>query len=208
MAINESTLAELYTNYKPAYNNLYEITISGGEHQEDVANYIKFHATSVSFGDETLGLTRNAVTKQFQLNDSEAYKRADTLTITWRENESWAVKKYHEDWLKLFYNKEGDYYNSCSSEKDINNLYRTITITLPKDGTFGENTEKGYDKIKFEGVLPSSAPGISLAWSTQANIISHSLNYYVTNWGWVEDSSEYNNLFENNSITTGATVQG
>lgn len=208
MAINESTLTELYTNYKPAYNNLYEITISGGDHPEDINNYIKFHATSVGFGDETIGLTRNDVTKQFQLNDTNAYKRADTLTIVWRENEKWAVKKYHEDWLSMFYNKEKDCYLSYSDSDAINKLYRTIIITLPKNGTFGDNTETGYNKIKFEKVLPAGAPGLNLAWSTQANIITHSLNYYVTDWGWVKDSdsTEYVNLFGNDSITTGTIL--
>lgn len=183
MAINESSLRELYTNYKPAYNNLYEITISGGEHEETINNYIKFHAVSVTFGGESLGLTRNEVTKRFQLNDTNAFKRSDTLSITWREDEDWSIKRYHEDWIGQFYNKDKDCYISCPTDK-TSLLYRTIRVTLPRNGNFEEDTSE-YHSIEFKEVLPQDIPGIALSWATQANIITHTLSYYVTEWGWV-----------------------
>lgn len=117
MALNIDSVTELYNNYKPAYNNLYEVIIFDSKISDtlDITDYIKFHASEIGFNSESLGLTRNEVTKQFQLNGSKAFTRSDTLTIKWNENEDWLVKKYHEAWLGMFYNKDEDYYYSHDS---------------------------------------------------------------------------------------------
>lgn len=192
MAITTHTITELYTNYKPAFNNLYKIEMTNiveGENDE-LDKYVTLHAYNVQFGGESLQLTRNTVTKQFQLNDTDAYKRTDTLTIQWRENDDWEVKRYHENWIAMFYDKENDHYisypytkNNVTYNKEA--IYRTFTITLPVNGTFGEDTSSGYRQIRFNGVLPQDAPGIALGWATQANIVTHSINYYVTSWEWL-----------------------
>lgn len=188
MAITRDTISDLYTNYTPAFNNLYKIEMSNpkGESSDSLVkrNYTTLHAFNVQFGGESLQLTRNTVTKQFQLNDTDAYKRTDTLTIQWREDEDWSVKRYHENWVAMFYDKENDHYISYTSDT-VDYLYRTFTITLPKNRTIGEDTSTGYRQIKFSGVLPQDAPGLNLGWSTQANIVSHTINYYVTSWEWL-----------------------
>lgn len=192
MALNINSISELYDTYKPAYSNIYEIFIFNSKINNDdsldLENYIKFHAVNVSIEGESLELTRNEVTKQFQLNDTQAFKRVDNITIQWREEEHWKVKKYHEQWLGMFYDKEHDCYMSYS-KSDRYKLYRTIKVILPHEGAFNRDC----DCLCFYNVLPQNAPGLSLSWSPSASIVTHSLNYYVTNFGW----STYSNNEEN-----------
>lgn len=187
-----TSVSELYSNYIPAFNNLYEVTLSSTSTnnntvEDKMMEYIKLHAFSVTFGGESLSLERNPITKQFQLPSSESFKRSDTLTIEWRENSTWDVKKYHENWISKIYDKEKDCYKSYAingtGENSVSNIYRTIIVALPNDGR--QLKGDGSDiAIKFNNVIPQDIPGISLAWGTQSNIISHSINYYVTSWEW------------------------
>ena len=111
--ISKGSINEIYNNFNPAFDNLYKIELydaSGTNKDIPENNYISFHATSVSMNGESLQLERNVVTKNFTLPSNGGFTRADTFTITWRENEDWAVKKYHDDWLAMFYNKENDCY--------------------------------------------------------------------------------------------------
>lgn len=181
MALNIDSVTELYNNYKPAYNNLYEVLIFDSKISDtlDVTDYIKFHALKIGFNGESIGLTRNDVTKQFQLNDAKAFTRSDTLTIDWNENEDWLVKKYHEAWLNMFYNKDEDYYYSHDKDS-LSKIYRTIKVILPRSTSFSGTC----DCITFYKVLPQNAPGLSLSWSPSASIVGHSLTYYVTSWKW------------------------
>ena len=61
-------------------------------------------------------MKRNEITKRFQFTDNP-YKRTDEINITLRENEEWGVKRYHEEWLAQFYNKEEDHYISAKTEQ-------------------------------------------------------------------------------------------
>lgn len=207
MALNIDSVTELYDNYKPAYNNLYEVLIfdskvTGNSNIYDVENYIKFHAINISFNGESLGLTRNEVTKQFQLNDTQAYKRSDTLTIQWEENEDWLVKKYHDTWLSLFYNKEKDYYYS-HDENSRKQLYKTIKVVLPKSNAFSGEC----DCITFINVLPNNTPGLNLSWGASASIVNHSLTYYVTDWKWdTYNTGEESNTSTNTTASGGSGV--
>ena len=190
-----SDLTEVYVNYKPAYNNLYTIEIFSSDGTTDtMSNYIKFHATNVTFNGESLNLTRNEVTKLFAVNDSNTYSRTNDLSITWRENADWEVKRYHEDWIALFYDRDNDQYLSTDNPND---RYRKIVVTLPSS----------YEKtrvLKFtlEDVLPKTMGNLSLGWGPQASIITHSMSYYPTRWYWGNESVEYDTTSSNTSTAS------
>ena len=172
MSLNNTSqyINNLY-DYRPAYKNLYKIEILG---DINMCNYCLLHATQVSFNGESLTLQRHPVTKQFTLpGKSEAYKLADDLKITWREDDLWTVKRFHEEWLACFYNKTKDQYVHGRTGK-----FKDFLITLP-----------GGQRILFKDVLPKNVVGLDLQWSPQGNIIAHNLDYYVTSWKWYPNES-------------------
>ena len=175
MALNNTSqhISSLY-DYKPAYKNLYKIEILGDE-DRSISDYCLLHATQVTFNGETLTLQRNPVTKQFTLpGKTEAFKLADDLRITWRENDLWKVRQFHQAWLNRFYDRSRDCY-ICGPEGKS----KTFLITLP-----------GNIRIQFNGVYPKSAGNVDLQWSTQGGIITHGLDYYVTSWTWTNVPNE------------------
>ena len=58
------------------YDNLYTVEISSPSTEEisiegfNLENYIKFHATKVSFNGESLSLERDPITKRFKLKNT------------------------------------------------------------------------------------------------------------------------------------------
>lgn len=198
-------LTEIYDSYYPQYDNLYTVEISSpsieGTSIEGInlENYIKFHATKVSFNGESLSLERDPVTKRFKLKNKDSYSRTNTLEVTWRECDGWKVKRYHDNWVGLIYNRKDDHYWSqeVPLAGNINNkIYRTITIAFPYEmdrpvmrGQGSTNSENYFYKelqLRFYEVLPNTTGNISIGYSTTSNIVSHSLSYYVTDWEFLE----------------------
>lgn len=180
--LKEDNIKSIY-NYTPAYNNLYEVTIMPFTYSTNVygiENYLTLHATNVTFNGDILNLDRNEVTKNFQVSDNP-YSRTDTLSITWREDDLWKVKRYHDEWLSKFYNREEDYFYSKSSNAELELLYRTIKIVLPSPYK-GDNETKPV--ANFNYVLPKNTGGLSLSWGSGGSVVTHSLDYYVTEWSF------------------------
>ena len=106
-------LTEIYDSYYPQYDNLYTVEISSPSTEKisiegfNLENYIKFHATKISFNGESLSLERDPITKRFKLKNTDSYSRTNTLDITWRECDGWKVKRYHDSWVGLIYNRKG-----------------------------------------------------------------------------------------------------
>lgn len=176
---NANGLTDIYqTRY--AFGNLYKVEIfNQGQDIEDTTLdtdtfnlYTNFNAQSVTFNGETLTLSRNPVTKKFQIDGDEPYKWSDQLTITYRESEQWQVKRYHEEWISLFYNKETDKFKSHTNALQ-EGLYRNIVITLP-----------GNRAITFYNVIPGNVGNFNFSWGESPNIITHSINYFVEYWEW------------------------
>ena len=198
-------LTEIYDSYYPQYDNLYTVEISSPSTEEisiegfNLENYIKFHATKVSFNGESLSLERDPITKRFKLKNTDSYSRTNTLDITWRECDGWKVKRYHDSWVGLIYNRKDDHYWSqdVPSAGNLNNkIYRTITITFPYEMNSPirkrQNSINSEDysyrelKLQFSEVLPNTTGNISVGYSTTSNIVSHSLSYYITDWDFLE----------------------
>ena len=194
--IENSDLSYIYKDYTPAIKNLYEIFILSEE--DTISNLLKYHATSVSFNGEKLNLIRHEGTKNFAFSNSP-YERTDTLTITWRETSDWSVKKFHEDWISLFYDRSKDQYISTEYGTSLEGNQRTKTfkITLPH-----LQKSESYDQLYFYGVLPCETGGLDLAWSSSPSIVTHTINYYVKYWDYGESFGNIIARSKSNSLTS------
>lgn len=184
--VNEKDISTLYS-YEPAVKNLYKITISDMDKSDSASqdtlsglgwvdnNETLLHAISVSLPSDSLQLERNPVTKKFSLGDKGGYKWSDTLTIQWRETRDWAVKKMHQKWLNLFYDKSRDCYLSTKNGYETEALarYKQFKITLPNG-----------DVAVCDYVTPQNQWNLDLAWGNSANIVTYQIVYNVDYWYW------------------------
>lgn len=196
--MTRDALTELYDNYIPQFDNIYKVEIFPNGNNPSIADinldkYICFHTTKVSFNGESLSLERDPVTKQFKLKNTDSFSRTNTLSLTWRECNGWEVKRYHDAWMGLIYDRKNDCYNSFPIDENNNEnaqkkLYRNIRVTFPYyDTSLSSGAQEAY--IQFLKVLPNTSGSIELGYSSTSNIISHTINYYVTDWDFVIPSS-------------------
>lgn len=135
-----------------------------------LADHAPLHAVSVKFAGAKLTLERHDITKLFSFSK---YQRTDDVTITWRESKDFLVRKYHQEWLSLFYDETKDRYVSLDNQTpEAYGLARSFRILLPG----------GYH-INLLGVFPVSIPELDLNWSDNA-IIQYTITYKVTSWAW------------------------
>ena len=193
MAIDVSSndINRIY-EYSPAFSNLYTLELTSHDF-EDINDYavktvdeitlqkvFRYHSSKIDFGGESLTMKRNDVTKKFQF-DGSPFKRTDTITVTLRENERWAVKQYHDDWLNMFYNKDKDYYISyqvIGKYFASDALFKDLRITLP-------NCDRRLHLL----ILPNNTGGVNLGWGNSGTIITHSITYYVDSWEWEDNAT-------------------
>lgn len=178
MGLKNFTSAEkdIYLNFNPAMKNLFTIKIL--EDSDEKLNAIaEFHATSVRIDDEVISLKRNEISKNFQIDDTSGYQWANKLTIKWRENNLWEVKRFHEEWISTMYDKDRDVYKSF--DPNSKGPYKTFLITLPNDRA-----------IKCYQVLPRNIGGIDLSWSNSPATVEHNLDYYLTKWEWTDHKTD------------------
>ena len=195
--LTNEALIELYDNYTPQYSNLYKVEIFSNGYTTaldgiNLKDYICFHTTKVLFNGESLSLDRDSVTKKFKLKNQDSYTRTNTLSLSWRECDGWKVKRYHDKWIGLIYDRKNDCYKSfdIKGENTASRLlYRKIRVTFPFN--IKENP-KDEAYIDFFGVLPSNSGNISLEYNTTSSIMTHNIDYYVTDWGfsWDEEYTQ------------------
>ena len=195
--LTNEALIELYDNYTPQYSNLYKVEIFSNGYTTaldgiNLKDYICFHTTKVSFNGESLSLDRDSVTKMFKLKNQDSYTRTNTLSLSWRECDGWKVKRYHDKWMGLIYDRKNDCYKSFDIKGEDTAsrlLYRKIRVTFPYN--IKENPkEEAY--IDFFNVLPSNSGNIALEYNTTSSIMTHNIDYYVTDWGfsWDEEYTQ------------------
>lgn len=190
--MTQEALTELYDKYIPQFDNTYKVEIFPYGNSSsikginlDIDTYICFHATKVSFNGESLSLERDPVTKKFKLKNTDSFSRTNTLSLTWRECSGWKVKRYHDAWMGLIYDRENDCYNSFpinKPEEDTarNKLYRNIRVTFPYETSSSRDDREIY--VDFLDVLPNTSGSIDVGYNSTSNIVSHTINYYVTDW--------------------------
>lgn len=207
--MTQEALTELYDNYIPQFDNTYKVeifpygNISNSIDEINLDDYICFHTTKVSFNGESLSLERDSVTKQFKLKNTDSFSRTNTLSLTWRECNGWKVKRYHDAWIGCIYDRKNDRYISYpvkesegNTAKDI--LYRKIRITFPYNSSNLPREGEAY--IEFLKVLPNTSGSIELGYNPTSNIVSHTINYYVTDWQFSIPSSA--GIFQGNVISS------
>lgn len=196
--ISIDSFSKIYQEYVPAITNLYTIELFGSETSasrnystaSSASEYLKFHSTAVDLPEHILNLERDQTTKTFKLSGSNPYTRAEELSLTWREADDWKVRKYHEDWLAKFYDKEHDCFISYDTPETAG-LAQKMVITLPasvssqgiSSGMISENRHNQHQIALL--VLPHNTGKVSLAWSTNPGIVAHQLSYYILDWNWV-----------------------
>lgn len=177
--VSADHITDLY-NFKPAVKSLYTVEI-----YDSVAgdlgsvcgdkNSTILHASQIALPSDTLKLERHSVTKNFTLSDRGGYEWSNTLTITWREDSNWSVRKYHQEWLDYFYDKSWDTYLSTTESDNVNNRYKSFKITLPNG-----------DIVWCRDVIPQGPWNLDLAWGNSPSIVSYSIVYTVGWWSWGE----------------------
>ena len=176
--VNTNDISTLYS-YEPALKNLYKIKVTGESEKDNkslgwsIGSETLLHAVSVDLPSDSLKLERNSVTKNFSLSDKGGYTWNDTLTIGWRETRDGAVRKMHQAWIGLFYNKEKDQYLSAENSGERENRYKKFEITLPSG-----------DVAVCEDVIPQNQWNLSLAWSNSPGLITYTIVYNVGYWYW------------------------
>jgi hypothetical protein len=171
LTASTGTLTQLTTVWDPAYQNLFSIAIEGS----DLDGYELYHAKGINILGAKLQLKRNAVTKLFAM---EKYNRSDTVTIQWRESSTFTVRRFHQDWLKKFYDESTDHYISYDSKAAATAaLMRNMTVYL----------QGGY-QLKLQGMTPQFVPDLQLTWDSPSNV-EYSVTYNVTSWSWTDGST-------------------
>ena len=120
-------------------------------------------------------------TKFFYVKD---FKRQDLLELTFIETKDRIVRKYHEDWISCFYDRDKDCFKSYDRKEDAQAaLYRNIKVKFPKD-------EKSMWVLSFKGAMIKQMPGISLKWG-EPSLETLSLTYAVSSWSLEEVSGAF-----------------
>jgi len=154
--------------WQPASANLFEVEFVG---RSDLNAYLQ--CSAVSFPGAGITFNRHKAMKTFTI---ESYDYADEVTFTWRESSDFNVRRFHENWFALFYNRDDDTYQSGGQ--------RTLTANI----SLQSYAQGGYlitgRKLQLRGMLPTKLPDLSLDWSN-SNAMEYTLSYKVKEWGWI-----------------------
>lgn len=175
----------IYTNYIPQFSNMYIVqifsndsSIENSESHKKIKSYIQLHAKDILYGEDSLQFIRDNATKKFHLSGDKPYTWTEDLSIIWDESNKWQVKKYHEEWISKFYNKETDTFIS-----GVEGKYRNIVVYVSQyDGK--------YTKFSFNNVIPTNMSGLHLAWTNSPSITSDTFKYKVESAS-IETDIEY-----------------
>ena len=106
-------------------------------------------------------------------------KNSYPKSITWQENQELQVWKYHQDWLRCFYNRETDQFISGSSGKK-RNAHITIQRYNSNQTDFLSTDLINTYTIKLAGLIPQSLPPLRGDWNQDAsNSMGLAIKYYV-----------------------------
>lgn len=184
--INEALVSNIY-NFKPAFNNLFEVTFTGTNteklnSEDEFNNATRFACSAVNFGGESIELNRHDITKLFYLDN---FKRQDSLKLTFTETNGRVVRQFHQDWLAKFYDKDNDTFCSYDTLEEAEAaLYRNIIVKFPY-------TDDKIWVVNFNRVMIKSIPELDLAWGKPKKE-SYTVEYAVTSWDFKSESGTFN----------------
>jgi len=159
--------------WRPAPQNLFEVQF----YDDFLKKFNRYYCSSVNFPGVQLVYNRAITTKLFTL---ENYQYADEVTITWRETYNHEVRKFHEDWIKLFYDKEKDAYISAKSPTDIAKRFKTATVFIHATS---KTSIYNVLKLTLINMLPMKTPELDVDWS-KTNFMEYSITYKIEDWNW------------------------
>lgn len=173
-------------NWTPATDNLFEVRIVDNGSEFDIRQYAILHCSKVRFAGSGVEFSRNKTTRKFQL---ESYQPADEVTITWRENKNLDVRRYHEEWQSLFYNREQDHFISTGAKIAADarkKLLKRFAIAIQASPSKMDYTTEDFPTTRvliLEDVLPPMLPDLELDWAN-GNAVEYSMTYKVGSWYW------------------------
>lgn len=179
-------------NTNVAVKNLYKLTFldsSSSNTLNGLSDKFQFFAKSIKFNGEELDLERNEISKWFTPSKN-GYKRTDTITINWLEDDNLSIYKFHNAWISQFYDRKNDQFISQDLKKDNNNktvinnaIYKNLILTLPKSNLSYVNN---CNSIEFFYIIPKNFGSLDLKWSKSPESMEHNIDYYIKTWNWVE----------------------
>lgn len=178
--------AEALKKWVPAADNLFEVRIASSGSEFDVRQYAILHCTKVRFAGSGVEFSRHKTTREFVV---EGYQPADEVTITWRENRNLDVRRFHEDWQALFYDREKDQYISTgarTSAKGKASRLKKLSIVIQASPSKLVSTDEEFPAVRtlvLEDVMPPMTPELELDWAA-GNAVEYSLTYKVGKWYW------------------------
>jgi len=169
--------------------NLFEVSIFGEDGSgnssfpfteyytgADASKSSQYYCTAYELPAPALGFKRDPLSKKFY---AEKYTIPETVSITWQENQELQVWKYHQDWLRCFYNRETDQFISGSSGKK-RNAHITIQRYNSNQTDFLSTDLINTYTIKLAGLIPQSLPPLRGDWNQDAsNSMGLAIKYYV-----------------------------
>ena len=172
--------------------NLFEVAIFGEDNKGSTSTAFldsytnttggtasKFYCISYELPAPALTLKRDPLNKQFYVSK---YNIAETVSITWQENQKLEVWNYHQNWLRQFYLREKDWYISGHDGKKKN-----AHITVQQYVGYGAEEPSSLNPdlkdiftIRLIGLIPQSIPPLHGDWNQDAsNSMNLVIKYYV-----------------------------
>jgi len=156
--------------WRPALSNLYEVAF------QDMENISVLHCSEINFPGLQLSFERHLGTKKFALENCQL---PEEVTITWREDYKHSVRRFHENWFALFYDRNNDKFISATNDTDALKRYKTAIVTI--QDLRGSLYKVG--RLYLIDMLPTKIPDLSLGWANDA-VMEYQLSYKISDWKW------------------------
>ena len=170
--------------WEPAFSNLFQVSFIMGPGYEGDSDYYgygvpdtlptSFLCTKVSFPEQKLEFNRPKNLADFFISGVGPISE---ITIDWMEDFNLSVRKYHEDWARLFWDPDNFNYISAETPADAERRYRSASIKLSSS----EVSNNSRAELYLTDLLPTSIPGLNLSFDN-ADAMTYSITYKVTKW--------------------------
>jgi hypothetical protein len=123
------------------------------------------YCTGYELPPPSVDIKQNPLTKEHYV---EKYTIPEIVSVTWQEDSSLAVWRYHQDWMNSIYNRGYDVFITGARRA---NKKRQICITIQRftadRSKLNSDLENSY-QIILKGVLPKSIPAFRGEWNSDA----------------------------------------
>jgi hypothetical protein len=167
-----------------SYNEQYNIPFTEGgvmDYAKPTPSQIqKYYCSAYELPSPTLIAERNKLDKKAYI---KKYSIPEIVSITWQENTYLDVWKYHQEWVRRFYNREKDVYVCGSSGKKRNAHILIQQYAVTSKSIFDPYAEEDLMEtytIRLGGLIPQSTPVLRGDWNQDAsNTTGLVIKYFV-----------------------------